>query len=325
MVEYNENGSVGKTLPEKQNVCDNNNAFGTDNTFGDVHELTEEQMGMTKADEKRLTEKIRKIRGEKPTKSNQSEQNNDAYDAIFEPDAPGSAQLDRSEFKKSMIKTERIRPAKEGDDAVYRFTFCIDGVTRAFTIPLGSIRDNIGFDNKLMSNFGMHLPYELMKKSEKGQVSNWSKFVRLIETECDDIDPEDSQEWMEADVLLDYIASHCKITADAEEWAGKSFGGVKKLLVDSAKGKKYLLIKSADMAEILKNEVKLTLKMAEISNVLDGREIKRRGNPPKTIQQKQSGKVWWIDLDALVSRGAVIDEGESATITGMSSLTKEGY
>jgi hypothetical protein len=212
--------------------------------------------------------------------------------------------LDINIFTKSMSKIEKIKGVTDSSPATWRFTFVIDGVEDILTI---SNRDLITgpmrFEDLFKSRFGFFLPCQLTKKPGKGKPNQWKKFQTLIEQIKIDVEPTESTEWLECDILLSQIASLPR-TDDGEAWADKEKVN-KTLFKKTLDGSSitYWCLKSNDVPMIVK-DLKLSTSLADIVKTIITRKLRRKENATCRINPRLTvSSVWWFPEDVLISFG----------------------
>jgi hypothetical protein len=225
----------------------------------------------------------------------------DIENILTEDDHDSSGCIDKTIFSRSMISVEKIKPATGAGMATWRFKFSVLGKVASIEIPLNKMGDFHIFQDLFKSNFGMYLPFELTRKAEKGAPSPWRKFNLYIEEICIEVEPVESQEWLECDLLVDQIAQNCKVTDDADFWADKS-RSAKYAIRHEMDGIGYYLVKSKDVSELAK-DIKLTVTMEKLGSVMNSRGIKRPKNPAKKIGKTVINPVWWFEENYLIDRG----------------------
>lgn len=225
-------------------------------------------------------------------------------------------------FQNAMKKVEKIRPANAKNGADWRFTFEVDGKVAVFQLQNKQIMyDKSAFEDLFKSHFGMYLPYELTRKPEKGETSPWKKFMRYIELDCEEIDPTESIEWIECDILLDRIAEFGR-TTDGNLWIDKT-RSKNALLEKTVGGKTYYLLKPEDVQQLIK-DLKLATSIEVLGSVMNTRGLKRVGNP-KVRVGNQTPRAWWFMKEDMDERNV----GSNRLIPGTNSCTSvqnnEGY
>lgn len=159
------------------------------------------------------------------------------------------------------------------------------------------------FEDLFKSNFGMYLPYKLTKKPEKNETSPWKKFMRYIELVCEEVDPVESIEWIECDILLERIAGF-KIITDGKVWIDKTRS--KNALLKKTQGSNtYYLLKPEDIQQLAK-DLKTGSTVETLGRVMNTRGLKRSGNPTVRVG-KNVLTAWWFTEKCLLERGLVLD------------------
>ena len=158
------------------------------------------------------------------------------------------------------------------------------------------------FNAAVFGAFGVFLPFELLKKPEKGEPNKWFIFVTHLSNMSETISPEDRTEWLETDVLIENIAGF-EIIDDKNVWADAT-KKQNSLLRQENKGVTYLCLKTSDMAALIKT-LKLSTDLGTLGRVMDSRNIKRKGNPSIRIGNRQKQKAWWIKESEILDNQAV--------------------
>jgi hypothetical protein len=172
----------------------------------------------------------------------------------------------------------------------------IEGRTASFQLMNSQIvSTHVIFEDLFKSNFGFYLPYYLTKRPEKGEKSMWKKFMGYIEQICEEVEPVESIEWIEYDLVLDKITGF-KVVTDVEIWANKT--KAKNTLFKKEIGREtYYLLKPDDMHQLVK-DMKISSTVEKIGGVLNIRGFKRAKNP---VCRLKVGIVpaWWFTEDLL--------------------------
>lgn len=212
-------------------------------------------------------------------------------------------------FLSAIIKVEKIKPVNEGEGATWRIHMSVDGSDDMITISNKDLMaGKAKFEDLFKSRFKCFLPYEITKKASKGKPSGWKVFQLELEQDCIEIEPIESIDWMESDILISAITElTCVGEGKKEDWAGKE-RGKKTLLRKEHEGIVYYLIKSADISAVIK-ELKLVTTIEKLGRTMDRREYKRKKNPDCRINSsKKVSCVWWFTETCMVEHGLNLDE-----------------
>ena len=213
-------------------------------------------------------------------------------------------------FFDSIKKVEKIRGISDSTPATWRFTFSIDGIEEMITISNKDLMVNsTAFENLFKSRYGFFLPYHLTKKPEKGESNKWKKFQLFIEQIKEDKDPDETDEWIECDLLLSCIANLPR-TIDGISWADKKKMQktlYKKILEDSSTT--YWCLKTDDVPMLAK-ELKLTTPTSGLIKVIKQRKLKRPDNPDCRISgtKLKVTNAWWFPEEVLCKYGLKTEE-----------------
>jgi hypothetical protein len=215
------------------------------------------------------------------------------------PDTEGV--IDSSEFLNSLTKIEKVKAVTAKDGATWIFTISILGKTERIIISNRDLmKGSWIFEDLFKSRFGFFLPWELTQKPKKGQPNMWKRFQSYIEQICVEIEPTESTEWAECDMLLDVIAGF-QVLEDGEVWADKN-RAPNTLYKKEAKGRTYYVLKSADMLSLI-SEKRLTSTHMKIGDTMNQRGFKRKGNPACRVGKKIVNPAWWFTEECLIEHG----------------------
>lgn len=215
------------------------------------------------------------------------------------PDTEGV--IDSSEFLNSLTKIEKVKAVTAKDGATWIFTISILGKTERIIISNRDLmKGSWIFEDLFKSRFGFFLPWELTQKPKKGQPNMWKRFQSYIEQICEEIEPTESTEWAECDMLLDVIAGF-QVLEDGEVWADKN-RAPNTLYKKEAEGRTYYVLKSADMLSLI-SEKRLTSTHMKIGETMNQRGFKRKGNPACRVGKKIVNPAWWFTEECLIEHG----------------------
>ncbi len=213
------------------------------------------------------------------------------------------------DFLAAITKVEKIKPVSEGEGATWRIYMSVDDSTDMITISNKDLMaGKAKFEDLFKSRFKCFLPYEITKKPPKGKPSGWKIFQLALEKDCVEIEPTESIDWMEADILISAITElTCVDESKKADWASKERGR-KTLLRKDHEGVFYYLLKSADISSIIK-ELKLVTTIEKLGRAMDRREYKRKKNPDCRINSsKKVSCVWWFTESCMIEHGLNLDE-----------------
>lgn len=215
------------------------------------------------------------------------------------PDTEGV--IDSSDFLNSLTKIEKVKAVTAKDGATWIFTISILGKTERIIISNRDLmKGSWIFEDLFKSRFGFFLPWELTQKPKKGQPNMWKRFQSYIEQICVEIEPTESTEWAECDMLLDVIAGF-QVLEDGEAWADKN-RAPNTLYKKEAKGRTYYVLKSADILSLI-SEKRLTSTHMKIGDTMNQRGFKRKGNPACRVGKKIVNPAWWFTEECLIEHG----------------------
>lgn len=215
------------------------------------------------------------------------------------PDSEGCAGMD--EFRESITKIEKVKAVTAKDGATWIFTIAIlEKVERIIISNRDLMKGSWIFEDLFKSRFGFFLPWQLTQKPKKGQPNYWKRFQQYIEQICIEIEPTESTEWAECDMLLDIIAGFTVIE-DGEVWADKTHSP-NTLYKKEADGKTYYILKSADMISLIA-EKRLTTTHLKIGEAMNQRGFKRKGNPACRVKKTVVNPAWWFTEECLIEHG----------------------
>ncbi len=204
-------------------------------------------------------------------------------------------------FLNSLTKVEKVKAITAKDGATWIFTISTLGKTERIIISNRDLMKGCRiFEDLFKSRFGFFLPWELTKKPKKGQPNMWKRFQHYIEQVCIEIEPTESTEWAECDMLLDVIAGF-PIIENGEIWADKTHSP-NTLYKKEADEKTYYILKSTDILSLI-SEKRLTTTHLKIGEVMNQRGFKRKGNPACRIKKTVVNPVWWFTEECLLEHG----------------------
>lgn len=230
------------------------------------------------------------------------------------PDTEGV--IDSGDFLNSLTKIEKVKAVTAKDGATWIFTISILGKTERIIISNRDLmKGSWIFEDLFKSRFGFFLPWELTQKPKRGQPNMWKKFQSYIEQICIEIEPTESTEWAECDMLLDVIAGF-QVLEDGEAWADK-IRAPNTLYKKEAGGRTYYVLKSADMLSLI-SEKRLTSTHMKIGDTMNQRGFKRKGNPACRVGKKIVNPAWWFTEECLIEHG--LNSGASKVPHAMEEL-----
>ena len=100
--------------------------------------------------------------------------------------------------------------------------------------------------------------------------------MRFIEQICEEVDPVESIEWIECDIVMGRVAGF-RVTLDAKLWSDKT-KGQNALLKKEQGNNVYYLLKPEDIQQLAK-DLKLGTTVEKLGGVMNTRGHKRVGNP----------------------------------------------
>lgn len=230
--------------------------------------------------------------------------------------------IDADLFINAIDKIEKIRPSNAKTGAEWKFTMTVNGKTAVFQISNSAIMNShSGFEDLFKSNFGMYLPYNLTRLPEPGEAKPWKKFMIYVEQFCEEVDPVESIEWIECDIVLEKIAGF-KVITDGSAWLNKS--KAKNTLLKKTIGTiTYYLLKPEDIQQLTK-EMKISSTVATLGSVMNSRQLKRTGNPACRVG-KIVNPAWWFSEESMVERGLKDDPLQNSSGTDTPLHVEGGY
>jgi hypothetical protein len=233
-----------------------------------------------------------------------------------------TGEIDAEVFLTAINKIEKIRPSNAKTGAEWKFTMTVDGKTAVFQLPNSSIMNSHGgFEDLFKSNFGMYLPYNLTRLPEPGEAKPWKKFMIYVEKICEEVDPVESIEWIECDIVLERVAG-LKVITDGNVWLNKS--KAKNTLLKKTIGTiTYYLLKPEDIQQLTK-ELKISSTVETLGGVMNSRGLKRTGNPACRVG-KIVNPAWWFTEECMTERGMKDDPLQNPFGTGTPLHVEGGY
>jgi hypothetical protein len=152
------------------------------------------------------------------------------------------------------------------------------------------------FNNLFKSRFGIFLPYELTKKPEKGEPNLWIKFQLAIENVCKVVEPEESTEWIETDRLIENMAKFT-VTEDKKTWYDTTTSDRCMLKMEDGNGEIFYCVKADCIASLMK-DIGVKMPIGRVSDILNTRNIKKKGNPRVRVGDKRES-AWWITSNSI--------------------------
>ena len=224
-----------------------------------------------------------------------------------EPDTSGCTGM--NEFREAITKIEKVKAVTAKDGATWIFTISVLEKIERIIIPNRELmKGSWVFEDLFKSRFGFFLPWQLTQKPKKGQPNYWKRFQQYIEQICIEIDPTESTEWAECDMLLDIIAGF-PVIEEGDIWADKT-RSQNTLYKKDTEGKIYYVLKSADMISLIA-EKRLTSTLAKIGDTMNQRGFKRKGNVACRVKKTVINPAWWFTEECLTEHGL---EGDAPKI-----------
>jgi hypothetical protein len=206
-------------------------------------------------------------------------------------------ELDLPFFYKGILKVEKLLGFTPSDGAVWRFEMFYRRTHGIIEIANEKLMVGPGmFNNLFKSRFGIFLPHELTKKPEKGEPNLWIKFQLAIENVCTVVEPEESTEWIETDRLIENMAKFM-ITEDNKAWYDTTTSDRCLLKIDDSNGETFYCVKSDNVASLMK-DIGIKMPIGRVSDILNTRNIKKKGNPRIRVGEKRE-RAWWISNNAI--------------------------
>lgn len=206
-------------------------------------------------------------------------------------------------FTESIKKVEKVVGISDLERPVWKIHMEVGAEKAVIAIENKKlVMGPVDLNAAVFGAFGIFLPYELLKKQEKGESNKWVVFISLLSQIAETVNPEDRTEWLETDVLIENIAGF-EIIDDKDIWADAT-KKQNSLLRQENKGIVYLCLKTSDMAALVKT-LKLSTDLGTLGRVMDSRDIKRKGNPSIRIGNRQKQKAWWIKESEILENQAV--------------------
>lgn len=233
-----------------------------------------------------------------------------------------TGEIDANVFLAAIDKIEKIRPSNAKTGAEWKFTMKVNGKTAVFQLPNSSIMNSHGgFEDLFKSHFGMYLPHNLTRVAEPGETRPWKKFMIYVELICEEVDPVESIEWIECDIVLEKIAGF-KVITDGNVWLNKSKS--KNTLLKKTIGTiTYYLLKPEDIQQLVK-ELKISSSVETLGSVMNSRKLKRTGNPACRVG-KIVNPAWWFSEESMVERGLKDDPLQNLSGAGTPLHVEGGY
>ncbi|MGE5465487.1 MAG: hypothetical protein ACM3QR_00255 [Syntrophothermus sp.] len=214
---------------------------------------------------------------------------------------PDNGCIDMGVFLDSIKKIEKIRGITDGTEATWRFE--LEMCDRKETIAIGNNKLMMGpseFNNLFKSRFGFFLPSTLGGRNKESRL-NWIKFQVYIEQNCIEVDPIESTEWSECDLILDVIAK-LPVLTEGLKWADKT-RAKKTLMKKEQETQTFYILKAGDVPTIVKEQGLLT-KTTDIAKVMNRRGFKREKNPACRIDKRTVvNPAWWFTEEILKEHG----------------------
>ena len=230
------------------------------------------------------------------------------------PDSAGCVEMDA--FTNSIANVEKVKAVTAKDGATWTFTISILEKTERLIISNRDLmKGSWIFEDLFKSRFGFFLPWQLTQKPKKGQPNYWKRFQQYIEQICIEIEPTESTEWAECDMLLDFIAGF-PVIEEGEIWADKTHSP-NTLFKKEMEGKTYYVLKSADILSLI-SEKRLTSTHMKIGETMNQRGFKRKGNPACRVGKKVVNPAWWLTEECLIEHG--LNSGASRVPHAMEEL-----
>jgi len=206
-------------------------------------------------------------------------------------------ELDLPLFYRGIVKVEKLLGFTPSDGAVWRFEMYYRGTHGVIEIANEKLMMGPGmFNNLFKSRFGIFLPHDLTKKPEKGEPNLWIKFQLAIENVCKVVEPEESTEWIETDRLIENMAKF-SITEDKKIWYDTTTSDRCMLKIEDSNGETFYCAKADCIASLMK-DIGVKMQIGRVSDILNTRKIKKKGNPRIRIGEKRE-RAWWITKEAI--------------------------
>jgi len=178
-----------------------------------------------------------------------------------------------------------------------------DGGNWRFIMKYGGKQEIIDIENKYLTAgpkalndsffyvFGRYLPTVLLKKPTKDGENYWTNFCLIISKMAVEVDPDESEEWIETDRFIENIAK-LNITEDKKVWYDTTISD--KCLLKTERGGITYYCAKPDMVVDIKKAIDIKMSIEQLGKVLNSRGYKMSTNEKMTGLGNHRPKAWWF-------------------------------
>jgi hypothetical protein len=198
-------------------------------------------------------------------------------------------------FTNGIIRIEKTKRISAKVDGEWRFIMKYRGKQGVIDITNKDLMSGPkNFNDLYTYTFGIMLPTKLTSKPKKGdpdQTDCWRNFILEINREATEVDPKESDEWIETDRFITNLAK-LSVTEDKNIWADSTTTD-RCLLKTERDGIQYYCAHQ-DTVSSLKDDIGIKLTIGNLGKALNGRGFKMGVNEKMTGLGKHRPIAWWF-------------------------------
>jgi hypothetical protein len=198
-------------------------------------------------------------------------------------------------FTNGIIRIEKTKRISAKVDGEWRFIMKYRGKPGIIDITNKDLMSGPkNFNDIYTYTFGIMLPTKLVskpKKNDPDQTDYWRNFILEINREAVEVEPKESDEWIETDRFISVLAK-MHMTEDKKIWADIATND-RCLLKEERDGIIYYCVHQDSIAS-LKDDLGIKLSIGNLGKALNGRGFKMKSNEKMTGLKNYRPIAWWF-------------------------------
>ncbi len=203
-------------------------------------------------------------------------------------------------FLNGIVRIEKTKRISAKVDGEFRFIMKYRGKQGIIDITNKDLMaGSKHFNDVYTYTFGIMLPRKLRckpKKDDPDQKDYWTAFILEVNREAIEVEPNESDEWIETDRFIENIAKF-PIAENKKIWADQSVSD-RCLLKTERDGIKYYCARQ-DTISSVKDEIGIKLTIGNLGKALNGRGLKMQVNEKMTGLGRYRPTTWWFYADRI--------------------------
>jgi len=188
----------------------------------------------------------------------------------------------------SVSKVEIVKGVTNKDPGYWRFHIAGDLIE----IPAVNLKKFSEFETMYFTKFGQYLP-SILTASKRGMKDTpWRIFLQTLRRRAVIIDPSESTEMIEIEIIIEELATNYRSTENPAEWIKAT-----RILLEVKEG--YYLIQPKKMKE-LTEDLYIKTEVGKLSEIMSQLGMKRPASPNKSVNGSKP-RAWWFKKDLIDS------------------------